>query len=353
MEKTKPEKPKKVKIRTAILAVAVLASVLALGSAVAVYAAPESAMGRFLRKALPYPAVVINGRETISFRELDENLRSIRRFYESQADKLSESGWRVDFSTPEGQKRLALHEKELLNKMTEDAVIEMLAKERGITITQETVRQEFDRKLKELGDEEGLKEKLDRLYGWGIADFQEKIVRPSMYKEELEKAFAREVDTSSDAKKKIEEARQALRDGKSFEDVAGDYSEWATAQDGGDLGWIAVEDLAPEIVAALKNQTPNRPGEVIESSLGFHIVLLEEKKREQGRDTVRLKQIFARKLTFSDWLSDQMARQSVRVWFRGYGWNPESARIEFTRPEMKAFEEKPPEQFQGDASLIF
>ena len=344
----------KVKTSKALLGFAIVLVVIFAIGVTTVYAFPDSIFGMRVRSLLPLPAVVVNNDTAISFRDLDANLASVRKFYESQAPELAKSGIRVDFSTPEGQKRLMLHQKELLNKMTEDAAIEVLAKERGIRITDESVHQNLDRKLKEFNSEEDVRSRLSRLYGWSLDDLEQKSVRPETYKEELAKFFAKEADVSTQPKETIQKARNALQSGMSFEEVAMKYSEGATAKQGGDLGWIAVSDLTPEVAQAVKSQAIGRPTDVVESQLGFHILRVDERKKDvESGDMVHMKQIFSRKMTFSDWLSDQMQQMKIRVWFKDYEWNPETARIEFRRQDLKDFEQKHLEEIQKDFPLSF
>lgn len=353
-EQKKTDTTKTVRVTTIVVSIFFLVLLAFVGSIGIVYGLPQSSLGKRIRTIAPYPAVLIDYRHSVAFSDLDENLYAVKRSYESQADALSQSGLRVDFSTADGQKRLMIHEKELINKAIEDRVVEMLAKDRGINITPETVHERIDRKIKEVGNQGELEERLRRIYGWSIADFEDKVVRPSLYMEELEKVFVRDVDRSSQAKQKITQANEDLRAGTSFDQVAARYSDGSTAQEGGDLGWVAVNDLVPEIATALKTQSLHRPSNIIESSIGFHIVVLEERKKDKDEgDMVRLKQIFTRKLSFVDWLKEEQKKHSVQVLFRGYHWNPETVRIEFTDPNMEKFEEVSREQWSGDASLVF
>jgi parvulin-like peptidyl-prolyl isomerase len=348
------KKTKSISVKTLLLSGAFILVVVLIGLATFAYFLPQNALAMRIRETLPYPALVINGTHPILFREVDGNVASIRRFYESQSSDLSKEGLRVDFSTPDGHKRLMLREKELLNKMIEDKAIEILAKQRNITITQNSVTKSVDQKISTLGNnKESVAQQLARLYGWTIPDFEQKVVLPQMYKDALVRVYAQGLDTSSQAKQKITAAENDLKQGTSFENVAKKYSEGQSAQNGGELGFIPVSNLAPEIKQAIQNQKINQVSNVVESSLGFHLVAVEERKQEQGQDTVRLKQIFAKKLTFSDWLTSQMKQMNIIVFFKGYMWDKDTARIEFNQPEMKLFEENAAQSSQGDASLFF
>lgn len=299
----------------------------------------------------PYPLALINYTHGISFRELSQNIASVRRFYENQ--DFSKIGLRIDFSTDEGQKRLKVREKEVLNKMIEDQAIALLARERGITVTDEMAKQGVTRKLEEYGSGDEVKKNLDRLYGWTLQDFEQKVVLPSLYQDKLVQSFEKEVDTTGPAKEKVEKAKQLLSSGKSFEDVAKQLSEGQTAATGGELGWFTLDDLAPELRKSVALQKIGIPGEVIESSLGYHIVLVEEVKKEKDQQLYRLRQIFARKEIFSDWLTEKMKSLSIWVLSPEYYWDKNTARVEFRSQDMRNFEQELYKKTNGDAMFFF
>lgn len=316
------------------------------------YFAPRRipAVQSFVNK-MPFPAVVVGYREVISFRELAQNVKAIRRFYENQ--DFSKIGIRVDFSTEDGQKRLQVREKEVLNKMLEDVVVQKLAKDRGIFVGSEMARQGVARKLEEYGNAKEVQDNLQRLYGWKLSDFEEKVVLPSLYSEKLNESYLKEVDSTSAAKEKIEKAAEALRNGSAFGEVVRQYSEGQTADKGGDLGWFALPDLAPELRSPVALQKVGTSGSVIESSLGFHIILVEETKQEKSGQLYKIKQIFTRKHIFADWLSEEMKNMSILVLNPLYYFDSETARIEFRDEAWKKYEEELYKKASGDASFFF
>lgn len=301
-------------------------------------------------RQLPYPAVMVGYGNMISFRELSQNMESIKYFYENQ--DFSQLGFRVDFSTEEGQKRLKVREKEVLNKMIEDEAIVRLAKERGIFVSQEMASQGVARKLEEYGNGDQVRQNLERLYGWTLADFEEKVVLPGLYEEKLNGVFEKEVRPSEVAKAKIEKATEALRAGTSFAEVVKQYSDGQTADSGGDLGWFALEDLAPELRSPVMLQKVGTPGDSIESSLGFHVILVEEVKKEKDKQLYRIRQIFARKVTFADWLSEKMRAMPIWVFDPDYRFDDGTARVEFRDEEWQKFEEELYKKASGDPSFL-
>jgi len=83
----------------------------------------------------------------------------------------------------------------------------------------------------------------------------------------------------SEALKKIISASLALKTGKTFPSIAKEFSEDAnTSQKGGNLGYINKGQALPEISNAMVKLNIGGTSSVIESSLGFHIIHLNNKK---------------------------------------------------------------------------
>lgn len=108
---------------------------------------------------------------------------------------------------------------------------------------------------------------------------QEKYKEPPMVK-----ASHILVDTKSrtkeEALKRAEEARKLAVAGKPFTDLAKEYSDDPSArQNQGDLGFFtATQMVKPFADAAFSLEKPGAISEVVESTFGYHIILLHEKK---------------------------------------------------------------------------
>ncbi|MGK2849008.1 MAG: peptidylprolyl isomerase [Minisyncoccota bacterium] len=343
---------RKIRIQTIVYAILSLIMFMIVTSLVLVYGfAGSDRITETLRRTIPYPLVVIGYRQCVTTSALSANMTSIRRFYEQQ--DFSKVGLRVDFSTDEGKKRFKIREKEVINKILEDDAIRLLAQKRGIFVTNEEAHQIVARKLEERGNVAEVTQDLDRLYGWTLDDFAQQVVIPEILQEKLQASFLKEVDTVSAGKSKIDLAQEALHSGQDFGDVAKQYSEGSTAQKGGTLGWFAPNDLVPALRHVVASQKIGVPGDVIESELGFHIVRVDEVKQEGNTSFYRISQIMTHRVTFTDWLAEQMREMPVFVLSPEYGWDRESARVEFRQPAWRDFEKKMLEQTEGDASLLF
>jgi len=344
----------KMKPLTIVYAVAIVIVALIIIGGISIYGfSADGKIARVFKKYVPYPVVIINYSKVITTGELNENLSSVRSFYEKQ--DFSKVGMRVDFSTEDGKKRLGIREKELFNKMIEDKAIEILARKNGIKIASEAVDQSVNRKLEEYGTRENVEKSLADLYGWTLDDFKEKVVKPSMYREELEKLILsqNENEFATQAKEKIEKAKGELEEDKNFDEVAKSYSEGITAEDGGELGWFKKDQLITEVADTMFSFTRGQRSDVIESPLGYHIVEVEEKKTEGDNEMIKIKQVFTRKKTFVNWLDEQIKTMKIFIPLKDYYWDSQKGIVDFSDEKMRDFEKNLLENFQGDASIIF
>lgn len=343
---------KKLTLRSGFWAIIIIVVVLLSGIIAAGYGLPENnRFGSAVRGILPLPLLVLDGRNIITTKELTSNIRSVRRFYETQ--DLSKYGIRVDFSTDDGQKRLLIRKKEILNKMLEDKEIMILAREQGIVVTAEMAHDGVRRKLEEYGGTaEEIGANLGKLYGWTLTDFEQKIVTPDLYQELLTQHFEKNTKDRERAQAQIQAAAQALRNGASFADVVSRYSDGRTKAQGGEMGWFAIQNLSTSLQKSVANQKKDVPGEVAESELGFHIIVVEETKQEGKTTLYRLKEVFVKKRNVADWLIERMKASPPRILSREYVWDEESARIEFRDPDLRQFERSLLENTSQESKLF-
>jgi parvulin-like peptidyl-prolyl isomerase len=185
-----------------------------------------------------------------------------------------------------------------------------------------------------------------------MRDFEEKVVLPDLYEEKLIAVYDKEDAHASQAEQRIREARQALDSGMSFDQVVLQYSDGRTKEIGGDLGWFLLKNLSKNLQPSVAKQKVGIVGDVIESEIGFHIILVEGTKQEGEQTFYRLKQVFVKKKTAADWLTERMRASPPIILSREYVWDAETARIEFQKSDMKQFEQELFEENQKNTSFI-
>jgi peptidyl-prolyl cis-trans isomerase SurA len=123
-----------------------------------------------------------------------------------------------------------------------------------------------------------------------------------------EKAPAEEIKrTMSTALMVLAEAKS----GKDFAELARSYSEDPAARkDGGTLGTFKKGDMLPELESAILNMKPGEISELVYTTAGFHIVMLEE------RSSGKLKPFESVKAEIEDALYRKKSEERFTLWAR-------------------------------------
>lgn len=312
----------------------------------------DNAVTKISAKIIPYPAAIIGSGHLVSLNEAQKSLQSVKNFYENQ--NFSEAGLRVDFSTENGQKRLLVKKKEILNKLIENKIVEILSQERGINITEEMAARAVDEEIEKYGNKDKSLSNLQKLYGWSQSDFEKNLVKPDLYQAALEKYIKENETDAQNAREKIELAFNEVKNNRwDFSEIARQYSEGESAKAGGDLGWFSADQMLPQLSAATATLAKGEMSDIIESALGYHVVILDDKKTEGGIDKVKIRQIFARTENFGDWLAEQEKNIKIFIPLKDFFWNKEKNEVEFKNEDMKNFEQNLDKNSVGDASVMF
>ncbi len=98
------------------------------------------------------------------------------------------------------------------------------------------------------------------------------------------------VEQADEAKRSADRVVEQLRRGAAFPALAQQFSHGATAQQGGDLGWILPGSLDPALDAAIEKLPLRQASEPIRSPSGYHILLVVDRRQyAQSRpDDVKL-----------------------------------------------------------------
>jgi len=128
-----------------------------------------------------------------------------------------------------------------------------------------------------------------------------------------------EVVSEAEGKHRLDTIKERLDNGKDFAEMARQYSEDASAANGGDLGWVNPGDTVPQFEKAMNALKPGEISEPIQSPFGWHIIqVLERRKQDMTKEAARLKarqEIRARKSeeAYQDWVRELRDRAYVEI----------------------------------------
>jgi peptidyl-prolyl cis-trans isomerase SurA len=215
----------------------------------------------------------------------------------------------------------AKKEKIVVEQSEVTTTIEQIKKERGLTsdaqLTEALARENLT--LEEFKTKVGEQLTVDRLinrkvrtsvvvsdeevarYSQTEADGSEKS--PSMRIRDIFIGIPREPSPQdvAGARARAAEASERLKRGEDFGKVAAEYSDGATARDGGDVGVIRQGDMDPVLERVAFSLKPGSISEVIHTPGGFHIIKVEERMTgdtpsAETRERIR-QRVFTEKFT--------------------------------------------------------
>jgi peptidyl-prolyl cis-trans isomerase SurA len=244
-------------------------------------------------------------------------------------------------------RRLKTAEYMALTSMIERKLQLQEAKARGVEVTDQEVRQAIQNmkqqgetidetnqaNMKSIREQLTLLKVVDREVRSGVmvADsdmkryFQEhrdRFALPEEYTLSQILIRPRSSDDTADAKEKVREVMALLKQGESFEDLALRFTDGPNASRGGRLGLVRQGELLPAIERAIANLVPGGISDMIETSEGFHIVRVEDKKPKQFRpyEEVRIEiqgLVFQQKSedVFQAWLANLKNKAYIEIKF--------------------------------------
>lgn len=129
---------------------------------------------------------------------------------------------------------------------------------------------------------------------------------------------ARQIVVSSEEEGK--QVLELLRQGEAFAEVARKHSLSPDAEQGGDLGFFARGEMPEEFDKTVFSLPVGRISDLIKSEYGFHVFLVEEKRKahrlnlDEARDEIhRLLRSEKEKSAYQQWLRDLRSRASIEI----------------------------------------
>lgn len=96
-------------------------------------------------------------------------------------------------------------------------------------------------------------------------------------------------DNDAEVRHNAEHLIDELKQGGQFTTMARQFSESASSAQGGDLGWVRLSQLDPEIDATLQKMEPGEVSAPVRTITGYHILLLRERRVISGPNPTETK----------------------------------------------------------------
>ncbi len=128
-------------------------------------------------------------------------------------------------------------------------------------------------------------------------------------------------ESREEARIRIEEAHNALKEGKVFEEVAIQYSDFPSGKDGGYLGAFTLNEMALSVKQAVIDLKPGDFSDIIDTQMGWQIFSLKEivQSGQTELSSAQIKEV-RKKLyqnqtnaRFEEWLSELRSKSIINI----------------------------------------
>jgi len=204
-------------------------------------------------------------------------------------------------------------QKTILNELVGEKETAILAGNKGVGPGSKQIDGDYNFRAKQ-ADLEGKKDfdQLLKSYGITTQEYKSEVIEPALNTTNLQVWFYSQQNLNTSAYQKAQDLVQRIQKGDNMNSLATQYSDQASDRStGGDLGYLAVSQLLPEIQETVGNM---KKGDIkiVPSRYGIQILRLEDVQN----NNLNLREIFINGSDFQTWLSNETKNYSVQQFLK-------------------------------------
>lgn len=258
-----------------------------------------------IARALPYPVALVNS-NVIRYSEYLDDIATLRHFYDKQADQIAAQG-----GTLPSEEEIRQN---VMDRLVRNEVLAEEALRYNVSVSDEDIDAEFERLVGQAGDAATVEKDIEDLYGWTVEKFREKVLMPYLLEQKLAEAVGKDDALNAEAENRAKEVLAKVQAGDDFAELAKTYSsDFASGQNGGDLGWFEKGLMVPEFEAAAWSLGKGEVSDLVRTQFGFHIIRVDDIEEEDGeRVRVSARHILIPAASVQQYLDDAVGKASVK-----------------------------------------
>jgi len=264
---------------------------------------------------VPYPSALVNYK-FISYSDFLEDKETLIHYYENMPDSESTS------SKPNDQQVAQIS----ISRLIKDEFIRQIAKKYDIKVTDLELEQEMQKIINQSESKERVEQILSQLYNWKPEEFKENVLRSYLRRSKLQDALLADEDLeiNKQAKEKAEEVLEKVKKGEeSFENLAKEYSQDATASQGGYLGFFSQGEMVSEFEQAALSLKEGETSDLVKTQFGYHIIKLLSKKEEGENLELEASHILIKTANVDTYINEQIKKARIYVFLKDLKWDKE------------------------------
>lgn len=271
-----------------------------------------------LKSVIPYPIAMVNG--SFILMETFERDQATLQYYYQQKEKEPEG---VQFSVPDFNNIGVI----TMNRLIAEQLRGDIAKEKNVVLSDEEIQSYYEKNiLEDSKNTDQAKQMIAKLYQWDIKTYQKKVIRPFLMEKKLGEVIEGDEKMRESARKKAEEVLEKIKQKeKSFEELAKEFSDDRTKEQGGDLGYFRRGMMVQPFEEAAFALDKGQISDVVKTAFGYHIIKTTDKisgeKTDGSEDTIRASHILIKTKNLDDVMKEALEKASVRFFSNSFSWD--------------------------------
>lgn len=170
---------------------------------------------------------------------------------------------------------------QVLLRIANNVLLDQEATSYGVTVEQSDIDALKTTLMQQFENVDKLNEELGKRYGWTLVDYEKKVMRSYILQNKLNEKIATDDKLKEEVKAQAQSVLDQIKGGADFAELATQYGQDGTKDQGGDLGFFKKGEMVPEFeTAAFALNEGDVAQELVETEYGYHIIKVEEKKTE-------------------------------------------------------------------------
>lgn len=171
---------------------------------------------------------------------------------------------------------------QVLWRLANNILIDNAAVAYGVKVEKSDIDALKTQLLQQFPDTATLEAALQDRYGWNMDDYERKVMNGYVIQQKLNEKITADQKLIDEKHALAQLVLDKIKSGANFEEMAKQYGEDGTAQNGGDLDYFKKGDMVPEFEnAAFTLATGTVSSELVQTQFGYHIIKSIDKKTEE------------------------------------------------------------------------
>jgi len=266
-----------------------------------------------VEKIIPYPVALTNY-TFIPYSAYNFDLTTLIYYYQS----LARSG---EGTISPSQENL---DKAVLKRLIRNEVTKQIAADYRVKVEKLELQQEMQKIINQSDTPENAEKTLQQLYNWTVDQYRDHVLYYYLLRNKLQEKLSYDdsLAYNIEAKKRAQEVLDKVKtNADTFENLANNFSEDLTADNGGNLGYITRGQMVTEFEEAAFKLKKDEVSDLIRTKYGFHIIKLLNIKGEGETEQREVSHILIKTQDLDEFINDKLNDTRVYIFKKNMKWD--------------------------------